>query len=164
MPTVLHLPPNHAIHRTSREIQRDLRQAQDSSITAQFANAYEFMGHVAQDLKSTVKPPPQMRERPIAAIADLDLSDLLDVWSEVFDVWSEVFQRSGAEPDIIQAQAIAAAERSQLLRAFYSPGSALVWNSDKVAEIIADLPKNADDIRRGRNPGDVLDPYILAAT
>ena len=157
MPVVLYLPAQHAVHRTSADIQRDLRQAQDSTIAAQFSNAHEFMGHVADDLKSRVQPPDGMRGEPVAVVADLQMSDLRELWATVF-------VDSGAEADVVQAQATAAAERSQLLRAFYHPGAALAWAQNKVAEIIADLPKGADDIRQGRNPGDVLDPYILAAT
>lgn len=35
---------------------------------------------------------------------------------------------------------------------------------DKVLEVVSTFPEKAADIERGRNPGDVLDPYILAAT
>ena len=33
----------------------------------------------------------------------------------------------------------------------------------KVVAVVGDFPKTAADIRCGRNPGDVLDPYILGA-
>ena len=33
----------------------------------------------------------------------------------------------------------------------------------KILEVVESLPKTAADIERGKNPGDVLDPYILAA-
>ena len=35
---------------------------------------------------------------------------------------------------------------------------------DKVVEVVNTFPQRALDIERGRNPGDVLDPYILTAT
>jgi hypothetical protein len=56
------------------------------------------------------------------------------------------------------------ARRAQLLRAFDEPEAVLAWATAKVIAIIADLPKTAAEIEVGRNPGDVLDPYLLAAT
>ena len=53
--------------------------------------------------------------------------------------------------------------RAQLIRAFENPDSVLEWASEKIIKIIDDLPKTAANIEVGRNPGDVLDPYVLAA-
>jgi hypothetical protein len=55
------------------------------------------------------------------------------------------------------------ARRAQLVRAFDCPDTVLDWVTNKVVQIVADLPKTASDIEVGRNPGDVLDPYLLAA-
>lgn len=50
------------------------------------------------------------------------------------------------------------------MRAFDDPDAVLGWTQGKVTEIVADFPRTAADIEVGRNPGDVLDPYILAGT
>ena len=51
-----------------------------------------------------------------------------------------------------------------MVRAFEQPNSVLARVASKVGEIVKTFPHTAADIERGRNSGDVLDPYILAAT
>ena len=70
---------------------------------------------------------------------------------------------SGTSPGIALS-ATNLARRAQLLRAFDDPDAVLQWATGKVIAIAADLPRTARDIECGRNPGDVLDPYLLAAT
>jgi hypothetical protein len=55
-------------------------------------------------------------------------------------------------------------ERMQLLRAFADPDTVISSVEGKVEAIVARLPRSAADIECGRNPGDVLDPFITAAT
>ncbi len=56
------------------------------------------------------------------------------------------------------------AQRTHLVRAFQQPDEVLQQVTSKVEEVIRSFPHEATDIERGRNPGDVLDPYILTAT
>jgi len=51
-----------------------------------------------------------------------------------------------------------------LLRAFANPDTAVLFVRNKVIEVVSSFPKTATDIEVGRNKGDVLDPFILAAT
>ena len=60
--------------------------------------------------------------------------------------------------------AINLAQRTHLVRAFHDPDTVLAGVKEKVVEIVNSFPRKAVDIERGRNPGDVLDPYILTAT
>ncbi len=138
-------------------MQAALGAAQDSTIPAEFGNGYEFLKRVADDMLARLTLPPRTRSTPAATIADLPMADLRRLWECIY-------RESGADEDIVDSQSIAAAERSQLVRAFSRVNTTLAWVEGKVMEIIADLPKQADDIRVGRNKGDVLDPYILAAT
>ena len=151
------LPADHAIHRTSEETQRTLRKAQESTLAAQFANAHGFMEQVIDDLKSTVRPPEEMRNRPPAYVADQPMASLVDLWGKLY-------LQAGSPQDVAHNLAVAAAERSQLLRAYQHPETMLRWVKEKVEEQVGKLPQGAADLRRGRNKGDVLDPYILAAT
>lgn len=155
--TVRFLPPDHAIHRTSEGTQAALREAQDSTLTAQFADAHGFMEQVLDDLKSAIHPPEAMKGKPPADVADLPMAGLVDLWRGLY-------LGAGSPPDAAGNLAAAAAERSQLLRAYRHPEVMLRWVKEKVEEQVAKMPKGAADLRQGRNKGDVLDPYILAAT
>lgn len=55
------------------------------------------------------------------------------------------------------------ADQVQLCRAFADPGAATRLVADWVEEKVRNFPRTADDLRVGSNPGDVLDPFILAA-
>lgn len=55
------------------------------------------------------------------------------------------------------------ADQVQLCRAFANPGAATRLVADWVEESVENFPRTADDLRVGSNPGDVLDPFILAA-
>ena len=154
---VLFLPQDNPVHQTSQATQDALREAQDSVLARNFEDSYSFMEHVADNLKSNIKPPPEMREKAAAYVADRSMTDLIQLWSDLF-------REAGSPADVVQNLAVAAAERSQLLRAYQHPEKVLSWVQDKVQEQVKLLPKGAADLRRGRNKGDVLDPYIFAAT
>jgi hypothetical protein len=138
-------------------LKEQLVRAQCEAVSLVFPSAWEFCSQVLADLESNVKAPQRLRDAPAESISDLDMAAL-------HAFWEEIFVGSRMSPDVVINVTVAAAERTQLLRAFYSPQLVLDWAVDKVVEIISDLPREADDIRVGRNPGDVLDPYILAAT
>jgi hypothetical protein len=55
------------------------------------------------------------------------------------------------------------ADQVQLCRAFADPEAATGLVADWVAAKVKNFPRTADDLRVGSNPGDVLDPFILAA-
>jgi hypothetical protein len=155
MPLIAYLPRNHPMQKVG--MVADIVHAQRSMVAHAFSTAAVFCERVLHDMSSSARPPLTLRDEPPQALSDLDMADLT-----VF--WSGLFRATGLEENVVVNLAKAAAERSQLLRAFDEPQKMLDWTVDKVAEIIADLPSEADHIRVGRNPGDVLDPYILAAT
>lgn len=65
----------------------------------------------------------------------------------------------------VSATAVAlVADRIQLLRAFKSPDAILDQVRTKVEHVVTQFPRTAAQIERGRNPGDLLDPFITAAT
>ncbi|HUY36038.1 MAG TPA: hypothetical protein VMV69_25085 [Pirellulales bacterium] len=70
---------------------------------------------------------------------------------------------NGVPEQAIPLQAAGLAHRTQLLRAFRDPDLVISETCEKVGAVVNGFPREADNIRCGRNPGDVLDPYILAA-
>ncbi|MEN3166461.1 hypothetical protein [Gluconobacter sp. OJB] len=134
-----------------------LIKAQQSVIDREFGTAADFFDRVLRDLRISGPVPTNLRGQDVRSFSDMQMNDLVEYWSAYLT-------GIGIERDVVHNLARAAAERSQLLRAFDDPTAMLEWTISKVAEIVADLPSEAKHIQVGRNPGDVLDPYILAAT
>ncbi|PZP48524.1 MAG: hypothetical protein DI601_00105 [Azospirillum brasilense] len=149
------LPRNHPIQ--SIGMSDALIKAQRSVIDREFATAGDFFDRVLQDLRISGHVPADLRDQNVRFFSDMQMNDLVEYWGTYLT-------GIGIERDVVHNLSRAAAERSQLLRAFDDPTAMLEWTISKVAEIVADLPSEASHIQVGRNPGDVLDPYILAAT
>ncbi len=149
-------PPRHATHRLSDDMKAEFRRAQDSILKVAFPDAQSFCQRVLEDLKLAIAPPSYLKDKPATEIADLDMSGL----SAFFD---GLLLTANVPKSARQMHSENLSRRAQLLRAFDRPDSVLAWVTNKVVQIVADLPKTASDIEVGRNPGDVLDPYLLAA-
>ena len=150
-------PHRHAVKRLSDEMKGEFIRAQSSVLPVAFPNASLFLERILSDLKLAMTPPASMKDRPATEIADLELADLVALFDQML--------LDAGVPDsarVMQSQNLG--RRAQLVRAFDSPDTVLDWVTSKVVRIVADLPKTAADIEVGRNPGDVLDPYLLAAT
>lgn len=132
-------------------------RAQQSIISRAFADAAEFCARVFADLRMAVDVPAELNGQPVEAIANLPIADLLELFATAL-------ARAGTPESGIALSATNLARRAQLLRAFDDPDAVLQWATNKVTTIAADLPRTAREIECGRNPGDVLDPYLLAAT
>lgn len=154
--TVQYFPQRHPIHRLSDDLKGEFIRAQQSVLPVAFPNAFSFCERVLSDLKLAITPPAEMKGVPATAVADLELADLVALFDKML--------RSAAIPDSArQMHADNLSRRAQLIRAFDCPDTVLEWVTTKVVQIVADLPKTAADIEVGRNPGDVLAPYLLAA-
>lgn len=151
------LPAGHAVHRINASAQANLQAAQASQISRAFHSAEDFCHRVLDDLKLDLHLPHSLSDQPVTAVADLSFGDLREFWETL--LLSAGVPTSGA---LLQAQALA--ERAQLVRAFDDPDGVLAWTTEKVADTTSRFPRTAQDIEQGSNPGDVLDPYILAAT
>lgn len=101
--------------------------------------------------------PAELNGQPVEAVANLPFADLEHLFATAL-------ANAGTPESGIALSATNLARRAQLLRAFDDPDAVLQWATGKVIAIAADLPRTARDIECGRNPGDVLDPYLLAAT
>ena len=155
--TIEFLPTRHPAHRIGENLQAEMIRAQQTTIERAFPNASEFCERVFADLKVAVDVPSDLNGEPVEAIANLPIGKL----HELFAV---ALAAAGTPESGIELSAKNLARRAQLLRAFDDPDSVLRWTTEKVAAIVADMPKTASDIDCGRNPGDVLDPYLLTAT
>lgn len=151
------LPPRHPVNRIGKALRSDMVCAQRSIIGRVFGNAGDFCERVLDDLKVDVAIPGQLGDEPVQTIADMEFADLQEFFARILVA-------AGTPGSAVGLHSTNLARHAQLLRAFDNPEAVLDWATAKVIAIIADLPKTAGDIECGRNPGDVLDPYLLAAT
>ncbi|MDV6224840.1 hypothetical protein R2G56_00950 [Nitratireductor aquimarinus] len=149
-------PPRHPMNRLSDEMKMEFVRAQQSVLSVAFPDSLSFCETVLADLKLSISPQAAMRDKPASAVADLELADLEDLFDEML-------RSAGLPESARQMHSENLSRRAQLVRAFDCPDTVLDWVTNKVVQIVDDLPKSATDIEVGRNPGDVLDPYLLAA-
>lgn len=157
MTSVLHVPADHSLNQLDPTLRAGFIRAQSELIDMEFPNAGELLRRVFGDLRLTLIVPPRIAAQPVTAIADLNYKNLCAFFTDHL-------RASGIPDQAIRLQATNLAHRVQLLRAFSEPDRIVNETCEKVSEIVAGFPRSAEHIQRGRNPGDVLDPYILAAS
>lgn len=151
------LPANHAIQRVGVQLRRSLILAQRSVIAREFGHAGAFAEKVCQELRLDLRLPARLTDQQVHEVADLPFAELIELWTDIL--------RENEVPDAaVAGHSSNLAHWTQLLRAFSDPQAVLQWAQEKVIAVTSVFPTQASDIERGRNPGDVLDPYILAAT
>jgi hypothetical protein len=157
MTNVLHVPNKHPLNQLAPELRNRLIQAQTDSMDMEFRTAGDLLRRVFDDLRLNLAAQPGIVAQPVSAVADLDFRSLLSFFSDLL--------RANSVPDqAIRRQATNLAHRVQLLRAFKEPDRVVEETVLKVSGIVTGFPRSADHMLCGRNPGDVLDPYILAAS
>lgn len=145
------------LHRVASGLKTKLIQAQHNLVTNEFSDAGQLLHRVFDDLKLNLLAPPFLKDHPVGEIADVEFGVLRTLSADLL-------RKSGVAEDAISLQALAIAQRIHLVRAFHDPDKAIAKVFTKIADIVKTFPRTAQDIEKGRNPGDVLDPYILAAT
>ena len=153
---LLHLPPDHSLNRLAARWKRSLRRAQEESVEREFPDAALLFARACEDLRLAVAPPPELRGKPATALADQSGRNL------TVDL-TGIFASAGVPESERRRLAATLAHRIHLRRAFADPDAAIEATCDKVVSILRGFPREAGQLLVGRNPGDVLDPYILAA-
>lgn len=154
---LLHVPANHALNSLEPTLLARFRQAQGEMIDMEFRTAGELLVRVFDDLKLKLKAPPHIGHDSVEKVADLAHKDLIPFFEHLL-------RENGLPDQANRRQAANLAHRVQLIRAFSDPDRVVEETVAKAIEIVDGFPRSAEHIQRGRNPGDVLDPYILAAT
>jgi hypothetical protein len=157
MPTqVLNVPPDNPLNGLPEALKERIVAAQTDALEDEFENAHELAGRAFADLKIAIKPPASLKR-----VAAADLGD----WpaKELVAQYTAVLQRKNVPEQAISLHAANLTHRTQLLRAFRDPDKVVEETRAKVADVVGRFPQTAEDIQRGQNPGDVLDPYILGA-
>ena len=154
---LLFLPSTHKANKIQEDLIKKIIRAQTNFIENQFKSAAELWKKVADDLKQNIPPPDGLDNIDVRKFTDRHLSSIIEF------LYKRLTE-AGIPSSAIDLQAFNLANRFHLLLAFDDPDSAIARVTTKVKEISSTFPKTIKDIERGKNPGDVLDPYILAAT
>ena len=145
------------IQRINEDVLARLIAAQDNIVENAFSNGAEFYATVFEDLKLSLAVPDDANEKPVQSVTERPFSELVQDFIPILNDATITGQSA-------RIHTVNMAQRTQLLRAFDQPDVVLTRVTEKVVQVIETFPRTAGDIERGRNPGDVLDPYILAAT
>ena len=155
--TVEFFPADHPIQQLNERLKERIVRAQGNRFEKDFKTAADVCGQVLGDLKISVRVPPRTKHMKAADLADQPFALLQRFFFEVL--------RAGGVPEqAVTLQAINLAQRTHLTRAFAKPDETVRFIEGKVLEIVNRFPKTPKDIECGKNPGDVIDPYILSAT
>ncbi len=152
-----HIAARNPVQRVRRDILRRLVDAQNNTLERRFSNAAELVAEVFDQLKLALEVPADLREIAPQSLADRPAPDLEKDFLPILE-------GAGIVGSSARVHAMNLAHRTHLVRAFEAPDSVLSSVVSKVVRIVRTFPQKAADIERGRNPGDVLDPYILTAT
>ncbi|MXY00035.1 MAG: hypothetical protein F4Y67_04350 [Chloroflexi bacterium] len=148
---------NNPVHRVNERVRTRLVAAQNEMLESVFSDAKAFCEAVFDDLRISVTAPNSLAGAPPSFVSDQPFPHLIEYFTTLL-------QAASVDEHSARIHAANLAQRTHLVRAFPDPDEAVGFVTEKVRTIVQRFPKRASDIERGRNPGDVLDPYILAAT
>ncbi|MCR4318005.1 MAG: hypothetical protein NUW37_16800 [Planctomycetes bacterium] len=145
------------IHKVNPLLRKGLKNAQSELFCEAYTNAWEFLTQALEDTKVSARLPNKLKDMSCSDITNLTFLQLIQLWSDLL-------RNSGFDSHTIPHHAANLAQQTQLIEAFSKPTEALSEIRSKISRVVESFPRKANDIECGRNPGDVLDPYILAAT
>ena len=157
MTQLSYLPADHPIHRVSPDLLTRIKSAQDQAFPTGFGNAFDFHSLLLSQHKLALGVPQKLRDVCATEFTDQSFGEFRSYIVSLLE--SEKYPAQA-----IPRTAENVATRAMLLRAYAEPDAAVAYVKAKVLEVAASFPRTAKQIEVGKNPGDVLDPFILAAT
>lgn len=151
------LPLDHPLQAINPMLRRRLELSQANLLPLQMHSVGQLCERTFADVRIVLPVPKALYVEPLSAMTEQSFGQLTRFFAALL---------AGADfpEQTIPLHAVNLAQRAQLLQAFEEPDQVIGAVEDKVAAVVAKFPRVASDIERGKNPGDVLDPYILAAT
>ncbi len=151
------LPDEHPIQRIEREVLAQLREAQENLLDRRFPTAADLCERACQQVGVEARLAGRFRGIPLFPFADSARSTLV---TEL----TQAARDLGLPPETVPEVVGVVADRVQLLRAFERPDEVIDMVATKVQGVVRTFPRSVADIEQGKNPGDLLDPFIVAAT
>lgn len=157
MSDLLYVGADHPLQNINGRLKAKLLRAQQNLVDKAFSSAGDLCARAIEDLKINVAVPAALKSLPVSQFADRP-------FTQMTEDFRTILVEGGVPEQAATQEAWALAMRFQLVRAFDDPDSVIAYIKNKVTEVVARFPRTAEDIECGKNPGDVIDPYILAAT
>lgn len=145
------------VQRVNPEVLRRLVDAQNSVLDQEFATGADLYARVFDDLKLPISVPTGSQDVAAQVVSDRPFAQLTDDFVRLLN-------DEGITGRAAWVHAVNLAQRTHLVRAFTHPDVVVQRVTEKIEDVVRAFPREAADIERGGNPGDVLDPYILTAT
>ena len=153
---IKYLSPASAIHSVNPYLLARLEQAQKTLPEATFKSAYDLFAAACESLKMQPGFLQRLRQQSLFPLANSSKAELLQILATYAD-------KAGMPPEARSTMLGELADRIQLVRAFDDPDRVVDSVVEKVAEAMQRFPRTKADIECGKNPGDVLDPFIVVA-
>ena len=157
MDTIKYLPAAHPIQAVNENLKKRLIRAQSNLLELEFGSAGQLIEKVLSDLRIMCGVPLPFYDSSLSEITNQTYGDLTRFFRALLS-------KADFPEQSIPLHSVNLAQRLQLVQAFDAPDDVIASVEEKIGQIVDRFPQTAADIERGRNPGDVLDPYILAAT
>lgn len=151
------LPPEHPIQRIKNSLRERIERAQSNTIEHAFTSAGDICQKAFEDLRIVYHVPQNLLAEPLSTITAQDHTHLKRFFTKLL-------LDAGFPEQATFLHAENLSQRIQLLQAFDRPDETISHIEEKIRGVVDRFPKNASDIEKGKNPGDILDPYIFAAT
>ncbi|MGR2737338.1 hypothetical protein ACUY1T_02680 [Billgrantia sp. Q4P2] len=145
------------VYQINPDLLAKMESAQDDLLERNFKSSGDIFEKALDDLKLDVTPPQSLYDKPIDWLVSLPFSDILGFSKDLLI-------SAGLPAQSLAYHTANIAQQIQLTIAFSDPEAAVTAAEEKVESVVGGFPREARHIEVGRNPGDVLDPYILAAT
>lgn len=157
MDAIKYLPADHPIQAVNENLKKRLIRAQSNLLELEFGSAGQLIEKVLSDLRIMCRVPLPLYDASLSGITNQTYGDLTRLFRALLS-------KADFPEQSIPFHSVNLAQRLQLVQAFDAPDDVISSVEQKIGQIVDRFPQTAADIERGRNAGDVIDPYILAAT
>jgi hypothetical protein len=144
---------SHALNLTSEEMRQKLEEAYSTLFVRAFSSAESLCDSACRRARIDPGIAVSLRGEDIQAFGDLSHKHMV-----------ERLRLSPQAKKFSDSALALLADQIQLLRAFHNPDDVIELVRAKVERVVDGFPRRAADLERGRNPGDVIDPFLLSAT
>lgn len=147
------LPAENPINRVSLGLHAAMLATQQASARRAFSSPTLLCQAACDRARVTQDLATALEQAAISAVLDVPHRQLLTLLTP-----------RARELGLSDSAVVKVADNVQLLRAFAKPDVVIEQVRAKVERIVDSFPRAAADLECGRNPGDVMDPFLLGAT
>lgn len=151
------LLPDHPLQTIDSLLRSRMERAQENLLPLHIHSAGELCEQTFADLRIDFAVPAALYNEPLSVVTEQSFGQLVKFF-ETLLIGADFPEQT------IPLHAVNLSQRTQLIQAFDAPDLVIRAVENRVSKIVDEFPRKASHIERGKNPGDVLDPYILAAT